>query len=352
MGLTDALGQADLPFAGSTDSSDSRFSGEFTLGVVTLGLIGGSLVLAAQRRGVRVVAWDRNPVTREAARARGIEVFDSLEDLAGSGVELLVVSSPLVAMADIMARIATSVAPRTTISDAGSVKERVRAAVDAAGLSAQYVGAHPMAGTEKSGFANAFAELFDGATWGVTVREDSEFERVALVVEFITSVMAGSVLITDDLIHDDSVALVSHLPHVLSHALTGVVAGHEQMPLALRLAAGSFRDGTRVARGSAERNSAMITENKRAVRAAVDGAVERLAALQAALAADDDAAIAEFFAAGNAVVAFTPNAESETLELTRDSHWRALLLDRGNQGRVVRASRLDPAARSLEVTYG
>lgn len=329
----------------------SPFRGEFLLGVVTLGLIGGSVALAARERGVRVVAWDRNPVTRAAALAKGVEVVESLDDLGRAAPDLIMVSSPLVAMPEIMAALAQSVPVRTTITDAGSVKERVHSAVDAAGLSAQYIGAHPMAGTEKSGFVHAFPELFQDATWGLTLRQDSEFERFALVLNFITEVMAGSVLVTDDSTHDDSVALVSHLPHVLSHTLTSVVAASDKMPLALRLAAGSFRDGTRVARGSVERNAAMISENMRAVKSAVDAAVETLAALQSALERDDDAAVSTFFAAGSAVVDYAPNSAAHALVISPEAMWQSELLEQGMRGGVVSASTWDRAANTLQVTY-
>lgn len=341
---------------GECNASMMSNSGDLTVGIVTLGLIGGSLALALQRRGVRVVVWDRNPVTRAAARSEDLHVVDELEQFANFDLDLIVVASPLVAMPEIMQQLAGVVSTKTTITDAGSVKERVRAAVEAAGLSTQYVGAHPMAGTEKSGFAHATADLFSGATWAVTLAPDSEFRRVALVLQFITDLLGGRVLVTDDLTHDDSVALISHLPHVLSHALTATVAGAPHMELALKLAAGSFRDTTRVARGSASRNEAMVRENSRAVREALGSALEHLARVYDALGdsfeSDREVADAEsltgFFNGGAVVVeqgGLVPNNIATTSlgspeqfgerNLHLAQPWAPLLLDAGRQGFVV-----------------
>lgn len=354
--------------------------GALRVGVVTLGLIGGSLALAAQRQGMDVVSWDRNPQTRDAAHAQGLAVEAELEVLAGSGLDLIVVASPLFAMTEIMATISRTVPEHTTIMDAGSVKEQVRQAVNAAGLNRQFVGAHPMAGTEKSGFANAFAELFHDATWGMTLDSTTEPDRAMLVLRFITDVMQGKVLVTDDRTHDDAVALVSHLPHVLAHTLTAVTAQDDRMPLALKLAAGSFRDGTRVARGSVERNRAMIADNARAVRVAVDNAIAQLETVRDALDAqlnprDTDAThgtgglatpgtgglatpgigrLTDFFEAGTAVVDFkaeTPYMErSVTIDFgntetnfgnteinSENTQWRETLLSNGARGRLVTA---------------
>lgn len=330
-----------------------------TVGIATLGLIGGSLALALLERNVAVKVWDRNPATRQLARDAGLETFDEVEDLAAHGVDVLVVASPLFAMPDIMAKIATSVPLRTTITDAGSVKERVRAAVVAAGLEAQYVGAHPMAGTEKSGFVHSDPNLFTGATWGLTVDKTTEFRRAVLVLQLITELLHGKALVTTDQIHDDSVALVSHLPHVFAHALTGGVANSPQRDLAIRLAAGSFRDGTRVARGSAQRNLAMIVDNSRAVSAALDEAMGRLSALADALSSPEVSieAVEEFFNAGQPLLEIggvnssdvDPGA-NETLSI-RQSSWHDQLLSIGQRGLVIQGVELpsEPmAANSTE----
>lgn len=338
---------------------------DMSVGVVTLGLIGGSLALALREQDVDVTVWDRNPVTRDAARAAGLQVVDTLADLGGCGVDLLIVASPLFAMADIMQQLAAVVPSKTTVTDAGSVKERVRAAVEAAGLGQQYVGAHPMAGTEKSGFGNASAQLFEGATWGVTLDESTDLVRVGLVIQFITELMRGKVLITDDKTHDDSVALVSHLPHVLSHALTATVAAAPQMDLALHLAAGSFRDGSRVARGSAERNAAMISDNPRAVRAALGRALldlqtayDALGVLAEGNAEESESAhkrLNEFFGAGEPVVAkgrsresCIPDAPFTEVVVPDIKDWARWLIQSGLRGGLV--ERAWWRAKSEEVT--
>ncbi len=311
-----------------------------SVGVVTLGLIGGSLALALRDRGIAVSVWDRNPTTRAAARDAGLTVFDELEDLAATGVDLLVVASPLFAMSDIMARIARTVPTHTTITDAGSVKERVRGSVNAAGLGPQYVGAHPMAGTEKSGFIHSDPHLFEGATWGFTLAKDTELARAVLVLQFITQILSGRALITTDQIHDDSVALVSHLPHVLAHALTGITATSPNRDVAVRLAAGSFRDGTRVARGSAVRNQAMIADNSRAVRSAVERAIELLSGVRDALESGEARAadLTAFFTLGAPIVSGSEGATVSGREVAIDqADWVHQLLEIGAAGNLINA---------------
>jgi prephenate dehydrogenase len=156
-----------------------------------------------------------------------------------------------------------------TVTDVGSVKAPVREAVTDAGLGDRYVGAHPMSGTERSGFESSSAELMQGITWAVTCRPGDPGSGVAgtdpwrleRVLRLVTGPLGGTAAVLTDKLHDEAVALVSHVPHVLANQLLGVVASAPVRDLALRLAAGSFRDGTRVGLTDPRRTEAMVTEN-------------------------------------------------------------------------------------------
>jgi prephenate dehydrogenase len=226
------------------------------VGIVGLGQLGGSLAAALAATGRPVAGWDVDPAAREAAAARGVTITRQLD-----GVVVLAV--PLPAMPTALDDLA--VGPDATITDLGSVKRPV-ADVLAPRYGARYVGGHPMCGTERSGFAAADPALFTGARWAVCLDETTELPRWLRVAELALAVGAEVVPATADE-HDAAVAAISHVPHLLAAAL-GAAAG-EAGPLALALAAGSFRDGTRVAASDPAFVTAMVESNADAVAAAL-----------------------------------------------------------------------------------
>lgn len=234
-----------------------------SVGVVGLGLIGGSLARAFQAAGVPVVATD--PVSGGEARAAGLTVADDIARLAANRPDVVVLAAPLRAMRTVAGELAEALAEEPgwdpTVTDVGSVKGPVRDAVTEAGLGQRYVGAHPMSGTEHSGFAASSATLMQGVPWAVTVTGDTDPERLLRVLRLVTGPLGGTAAVLTDELHDEAVALVSHVPHVLATQLLGSVASAPVRDVALRLAAGSFRDGTRVGLTDPRRTEAMVTEN-------------------------------------------------------------------------------------------
>ncbi|MGY1651615.1 prephenate dehydrogenase [Geodermatophilus sp. SYSU D01119] len=203
------------------------------VGVVGLGQLGGSLAAALVAAGREVRGWDVDPTAREAAAARGVRVTREL-----GGVVVLAV--PLPAMAAALDGL--DVDPAATVTDLGSVKVPVMESVGAA-LGGRFVGGHPMAGTERSGHAATDPGLFRGARWALCLEPGTELPRWLRAAEVALAAGAEVVPVTAGE-HDDAVAAVSHVPHLLAAALAA--AAGAAGPLALSLAAGSFRDGTRV----------------------------------------------------------------------------------------------------------
>lgn len=234
-----------------------------SVGVVGLGLIGGSLARALQAAGVPVVATD--PASGGEARAAGLTVADDVARLAANRPDVVVLAAPLRAMRSVAGELAEALADEPgwdpTVTDVGSVKGPVRDAVTEAGLGQRYVGAHPMSGTEHSGFAASSATLMQGVPWAVTVTGGTDPERLLQVLSLVTGPLGGTAAVLTDELHDEAVALVSHVPHVLATQLLGSVASAPVRDVALRLAAGSFRDGTRVGLTDPRRTEAMVTEN-------------------------------------------------------------------------------------------
>jgi prephenate dehydrogenase len=288
-----------------------------SIGIVGLGLIGGSLARRAAARGYEVLAWNHTPRPYETARRDGIQCVETLEGLAQARPELLILCNPLKAMPSILARLAPAIDPDvTTLSDVGSVKGMVREQVSQAGLGGCYVGAHPMAGNEHSGFEASDPALYDGALWAITVDADTEYRRFADVARFITNGLDNELIVLDDATHDRAAALISHMPHAVATAMINELCASPERNIATALAAGSWRDMTRVALTDPNRTRAMIDEDRANVETLLRSMAARLLAFADDLHCADDlhstddlqhddglhgdaeAAIAEFFSAG------------------------------------------------------
>jgi prephenate dehydrogenase len=251
--------------------------------VIGLGLIGGSLLRAAESAGWKVRGSATSEADLTAARAAGFDVTPSIDD-ALAGAEdldaLVVLAVPLPAIADVLAVLARR-APRCRLTDVVSVKQPVAAAVAALAPSARYVGGHPMAGTSASGWAAGSATLFTGAPWMLGCEDDADPVVWAQVAQLALDCGAYVVPATAA-DHDAAVARVSHLPHLLAAVLASV--GADGGPLAMALGAGSFTDGTRVAGSAPDLVRSLCEGNRTALLAAVDDALGRLGAARGSLA--------------------------------------------------------------------
>lgn len=274
--------------------------------VVGLGQLGGSLAAALAAAGRPVSGWDVDPAARDAAAARGVGITREL-----SGVVVLAV--PLPAMATALDGL--TVDPDATVTDLGSVKGPVLAALTPS-LGRRFVGGHPMCGTERSGHAATDPALFAGARWALCLEPDTELPRWLRVAEVALAVGAEVVPATATE-HDDAVAAVSHVPHLLAAALAAAAA--DAGPLALTLAAGSFGSGTRVIGSDPAFVTAMVEGNAGPTTAALDR-------VRAAL----ERPWPELVAAGNAVV--TRSADRRTVRVPLE---RAALLSLGRAGGAV-----------------
>ena len=274
--------------------------------VVGLGQLGGSLAAALAAAGREVSGWDVDPVARDAAQARGVRIT---RELAG----IVVLAVPLPEMSRALDGL--TVDPDATITDLGSVKTAVAAELGER-FGGRFVGGHPMCGTERSGPDAVDPELFRGARWAVCLEAGTELPRWLRVAEVALAVGAEVVPVTAAE-HDEAVAAISHLPHLLAAALAA--AAGEAGPLALSLAAGSFRDGTRVIGSDPRFVTAMVTANAGPTAAAVARVQRHLARPWP-----------DLVAAGHAVRTFTPQRRTVRVPLDR-----AALLSLGRAGGAV-----------------
>ncbi|WP_240669769.1 prephenate dehydrogenase [Actinoplanes solisilvae] len=232
------------------------------IAIVGLGLIGGSLLRALTAAGHHVTGYDADPTTRDQASAAGFPVAGSVPT-AISGTDLTILAVPLPALPGVLDEMTDY---DGLVTDVTSVKRPVR---DLAHRLRRFVGGHPMAGKETSGFAATEATLFDGCAWVLTLEPHETDLSDWLTLARLFTTLGARVVPTTAAEHDRAVAEVSHVPHLFAAALALQLEGN---PLAGTLAAGSFRDGTRVAATRAELIVAMCGGNK----AEVSNALSRL----------------------------------------------------------------------------
>jgi prephenate dehydrogenase len=262
------------------------------IAVLGTGLVGGSVGLAARARGVHVTGYD--PDEARAARAVAIGAVDALAaDLAGAvaGAELVVVAVPVGLAAEVAVAALDAGAPLVT--DVGSVKAVVVEGVEAArpGAAARFVGGHPMAGSEQDGLDGADADMFVGATWVLTPTPTTDPVMFEIVRDFAV-VLGAEVIAVSPRHHDALVAVVSHVPQLAATTLMDVAArrGEEHATL-LRLAAGGFRDMTRIAASHPAIWPDICVANRDAIVTSLDDYLVALTAVRDLVAAADRAAL-------------------------------------------------------------
>ncbi|QYG92681.1 prephenate dehydrogenase/arogenate dehydrogenase family protein [Iamia sp. SCSIO 61187] len=272
-----------------------------SVGIVGLGLIGGSLARALRDAGGRVVATTRSTEAQEGARTLGVEVVDDVAALVSSGVEVVVAATALAHLPTTILEIGAATAGRgpaaPTVTDVGSVKAPIAAVGADLPDPSILVPGHPMAGTERSGWEAGSGTLFEGRTWALALDPPVDLGRWADVARVALAVGATIVPVSAAE-HDRTVALVSHLPYALAAVGAGLVDDHAEPALARALAAGSFRDLTRVAGGHPTLGAEMASGNADALAPVLRTVGRRLVALAEALDAGDDEVVAALFAAG------------------------------------------------------
>jgi prephenate dehydrogenase len=259
------------------------------IALVGVGLIGGSIGLAARERlGATVAGYDTSDQALEEARERGAvdracsEVSDAVSD-----AEAVFVAVPVGALGPAVAAVLAAASANTVISDVGSTKRAIVAALD----DPRFVGGHPLAGAETSGVRHARSDLFDGATWYLTPTPTTSGILYERLHRLLHNLGARPVAIEPE-IHDTILATVSHLPHVLANVLVSqaahaLEAGDERLP-----ATGpSFRDATRVAGASGAIWTDIYLSNRDALLRQIEETVRRLRDFAEALAGGDAARI-------------------------------------------------------------
>jgi prephenate dehydrogenase len=304
--------------------------------VLGLGLIGGSIMRATKAAGREVFGYNRSVEGAHAAIADGFEASIDLTDTlirAADTDALIVLAVPMPALGTMLTHI-SELAPGCSLTDVTSVKAAVLDEVATAGLRERFVGGHPMTGTVHSGWAAGYAGLFIRTPWVVSV--DDAVDATVWSKVMTLALDCGALVVpakSDE--HDAAAAAISHLPHLLAEALAVAAA---EVPLAFALAAGSFRDGTRVAGTAPDLVRAMCEGNSAQLLPALDRAIKLLSGARESLASVNS--VADLVEAGHAARTrydSFPRFDIVTVAIGAEN-WREELAAAGRAGGVIRSA--------------
>lgn len=228
------------------------------IGVIGLGLIGGSIFKKGQTAG-----YDMIGVSRSVKEQGVSDDYNTLKEC-----DLVFVCTPMNKTISVLDKLNDILPSETIVSDVCSLKEFVCKK----NYNYKFIPSHPMAGTEKQGWEASFAELFEGAVWAVTPKEDTDIKDFELLKKVIETLGAKTVITTPKE-HDRAVALISHTPMLIAQALCKNIEDNE---LAQELASSGFRDTTRLALSNIEMANDMVVMNETNIKDVLDKLQENL----------------------------------------------------------------------------
>ncbi len=268
--------------------------------VIGVGLLGGSIGIAAKRRGLagEIAGFVRRAASfKDCEKAGAVDYATSDLLAAVSNSDLIILCTPLAQMVAITNQFLPALKRGAIVTDVGSVKAGVvrelESLVQKSG--AHFVGSHPMAGAEKAGVAAARENLFENAVCVLTPTKKSNATAVRKLETFWKS-LGARVLKLDAAQHDLLVSRTSHLPHVVAATLANLVLNPASPKTQTQLCATGFRDTTRIASGSPEMWRDIALANRKNLSQSVDGFVAELKRFQAALKKFDGNAVQKYFA--------------------------------------------------------
>jgi prephenate dehydrogenase len=262
------------------------------IGVVGVGLIGGSIGLAARERlDASVAGYDSRSEALRVALQRGAidRVGTTIAD-AVADAEAVFVAVPVGRLADTVKAVLAAAPDGCVVSDVGSTKRAIVAALNGNGRESQFVGGHPLAGAETAGVEHARADLFEGATWYLTPTASTSGIAYERLHRLLRSIGAQPTAI-DAETHDTVLATISHLPHVLANVLVSQAAqtltSGPHPPERLPATGPSFRDATRVAGAPSAIWTDIYVSNRDALAIGIEDTIARLQDVRDALTAAD-----------------------------------------------------------------
>lgn len=271
---------------------------KLTCGFIGLGLIGGSIAKALRKiyPDCFLMAYDINNETLSLAREEGIinlalsEINESLRDC-----RYLFLCAPVAINNENLLKVKEFLSPDCLLTDVGSVKTTIHKQIEAAGLSKSFIGGHPMAGSERTGYLNSKAILLENAYYILTPSADVPPEKVTAFKNLASSLLAIPIVLSCEL-HDYVTAAISHLPHVIAASLVNLVRESDSEDGVMKLiAAGGFKDITRIASSSPVMWQQICLTNGENITSLLDAYIQGLTSVREKLVAKEAGSLYDFF---------------------------------------------------------
>ena len=269
-----------------------------TIGFIGLGLIGGSIAKALRRvhPELQMIAYNRSRESLIAAMEDGTinQATDTLNE-SFAACDLIFLCAPVSVNIRCLQILKDIIRPDCLLTDVGSVKTTIHEAVNEIGLSRQFIGGHPMAGSEKFRYANASDRLLENAYYILTPGADSSAEHLEAYRNLVASIQAIPIVL-DYREHDRATAAISHLPHIIAYALVNLVRRSDNTEGLMRmLAAGGFKDITRIASSSPEMWEQICSANSENILSVLDEYINSLIEIKFSLAEHNTHCIHDLF---------------------------------------------------------
>lgn len=255
----------------------------FTCGFIGLGLIGGSIAKALKQYApsTQILAYDTNKETLALSQKEGIvdTVFHSMDSSLGS-CDFLFLCAPVAHNVENLRKIQAFLSENCILTDVGSVKSEIHHVIEELGLQSSFIGGHPMAGSERTGYLNAKAMLLENAYYIVTPNESTSTEKLNNYLSLVETLHAIPLKLSYAE-HDYVTAAISHLPHILAAALVNLVKDSDNAGGTMKqIAAGGFKDITRIASSSALMWEQICITNREPIMAFLDHYISSLTTIR------------------------------------------------------------------------
>ena len=269
-----------------------------TVGFIGLGLIGGSIAKALKSAlpDTKLIAYDTNKDTLSLAQEEGIaDRITTAIDESFHACDYIFLCAPVSGNDENLNALKQYLSPSCLLTDVGSVKSGIHSHIEAMGLSGQFIGGHPMAGSERFGYANSKARLLENAYYILTPTEEVPAEKLKAYQELV-SIIGAIPLVLNACQHDYVTAAVSHLPHVIASSLVHLVKDSDSEDGIMKMiAAGGFKDITRIASSSPDMWQQICLTNTDNILRLLDDYIRALTHIRGELEGKDAKSLYDFF---------------------------------------------------------
>ena len=273
---------------------------DFTCGFIGLGLIGGSIARALRKFYPEccLLAYDINRQAIDAAMKDGVinvPLFSINEELRDC--DYIFLCAPVAENDNNLSELKKYLSKDCLLTDVGSVKTDIHKNIEKAGLSSQFIGGHPMAGKERSGFKNSDENLFNRASYILTPTDNTDPKALDIAKQYVEALHCAKLTVTDPKTHDRMIAFTSQLPHIIAGAYVKSPSVNDRKGFS----AGSFKDVSRVATVDENLWTELFLKNSEMLLSEIDGLIEHLADYRNSIAQNDAVHLKEIIKQGRII---------------------------------------------------